>query len=103
MNFIKFITITALIIMTSACSYNTYSSGSTIAEPVSYLYFTGSTVGAEVTIDDKPAFIVTKSGNKQQYKVTPGKHIIIVSKHGEVVIKRNVLLGDGHEKEIHIP
>jgi len=104
MNFLKALIITALFMLTSACSsYNTYSSGSTSPEPVSYLYFTGNIEGAEVSIDDAPVFVVSKSGAKQQYKVTPGKHTIVVSKQGNVIVKRNVLLGDGHEKEIHIP
>ncbi len=104
MNIIKILVVSVLFLLTSACSsYNTYSSGSTTAEPVSYLYFTGNIEGAEVAIDDAPAFLVTKSGAKQQYKVTPGKHTIVVSKQGNVVVKRSLLLGDGHEKEIHIP
>tara|TARA_R110001583_G_scaffold3812_4_gene23278 strand:+ start:1176 stop:1490 length:315 start_codon:yes stop_codon:yes gene_type:complete len=104
MNISKIFIIVVLFTLTSACSsYNTYSSGSTIAEPVSYLYFTGNIEGAEVSIDDAPVFLVTKSGVKQQYKVTPGKHIIVVSKQGKVIAKRSLLLGDGHEKEINIP
>jgi len=104
MNILKVFIIVVFFMLTSACSsYNTYSSGGTTAEPISYLYFTGSIEGAEVSIDDAPAFLVTKSGVKQQYKVTPGKHIIVVSKQGKVIVQRNLLLGDGHEKEIYIP
>ena len=104
MNILKVSIIVVLSMLTLACSsYNTYSTGSTTAEPVSYLYFTGNIEGAEVSIDDAPAFLVTKSGVKQQYKVAPGKHTIVVSKQGNVIVKRSLLLGDGHEKEIHIP
>ncbi len=104
MKIIRTLFIFSLLTITSACSsYNTYNSGQTIAEPVSYLYFTGSIKGAEVTIDDAPPFLVAKAGPKQQYKVTPGKHTIIVTKQSKVVVQRSVLLGDGHEKEINIP
>lgn len=104
MNIIRTLFIFSLLVITSACSsYNTYSSGQTTAEPVSYLYFSGNITGAEVSIDDAPSFMVTKAGPKQQYKVTPGKHTIVVTKQGKVVVQRNVLLGDGHEKEINIP
>ncbi|MBL4942583.1 MAG: hypothetical protein JKY81_13090 [Colwellia sp.] len=104
MNILRAIIISVLLILASACSsYNTYSTGSVTTEPVSYLYFSGNIEGAEVSIDGAPAFLVTKSGAKQQYKVTPGKHTIVVSKQGTVVVERNILLGDGHEKEIHIP
>ena len=104
MNILKTLLIALFLLIGTACSsYNTYSSGTTSIEPVSYLYFTGNIEGAEVSIDEAPAFLVTKSGAKQQYKVTPGKHQITVSKQGNVVVKRNILLGDGHEKEINIP
>lgn len=104
MKLLKILIVTILFMLTSACSsYNTYSSGSITTEPVSYLYFTGNIEGAEVSIDGAPVFIVTKSGAKQQYKVTPGKHTIVVSKQGTVIVNRSVLLGDGHEKEIQIP
>ncbi|NQZ27281.1 MAG: hypothetical protein HRT55_13320 [Colwellia sp.] len=104
MNIIRTLFIFLLLAMTSACSsYNTYSSGQMTTEPVSYLYFTGNITNAEVSIDGAPAFLVTKAGPKQQYKVTPGKHTIIVTKRGQVVVQRDVLLGDDHEKEINIP
>jgi len=101
MNIIKISVVTVFFLFISACS--SYSTGSTTVEPVSYLYFTGNVEGAQVSIDNAPAFLVTKSGVKQQYKVTPGKHTIVVSKQGSVVVKRSLLLGDGHEKEINIP
>ncbi len=103
MNTLKFFIVAVLLSFTSACSYNTYSSGQSTAEPVSYLYFTGNIVGASVVIDDAAAFVVTQAGSKNQYKVTPGKHVITITKGGNVVVKRSVLLGDGHEKEINIP
>jgi hypothetical protein len=102
MNIIKKLFIFSLLVITSACS-NTYSSGQMTTEPVSYLYFSGNITDAEVSVDGAPSFLVTKAGPKQQYKVTPGKHTITVTKQGKVVVQRNVLLGDGHEKEISIP
>lgn len=104
MNIIRTLFVLSLLAITSACSsYNTYSSGKITAEPVSYIYFSGNITDAEVSIDGAPSFLVIKAGPKQQYKVTPGKHTIIVTKQGKVVVKRNVLLGDDHEKEINIP
>lgn len=103
MNIIKIVLITILLSLSSACSYNTYSSGAVSAEAVSYLYFSGDIKGAQVAIDDSPSFLVTKAGIKNLYKVTPGKHVIIITKDEKIIVKRNILLGDGHEKEIHIP
>lgn len=97
---IKFLLISILMILTSACAYNT---GVRTTEPVSYLYFTGDAQGVEVIIDDSPAFIVTEMGNKTLYKVTPGKHLIVIKRNGNIVVNRSVMLGDGHEKEFNIP
>lgn len=88
------------LLMTTACGYN---SGVSSSEPVSFLYFTGEAEGAEVFIDGVPAFVVTKAGDKNLYKTSPGKHVITVKKGSKVLIKRSMLLGDGHEKELNVP
>jgi hypothetical protein len=92
--------VSLLLVMTTACGYNT---GVSSSEPVSYIYFTGDAEGAEVFIDDTSAFVVNKTGNKNQYKVSPGKHVITIKKGNKVLVKRSVLLGDGHEKEFNVP
>ena len=33
----------------------------------------------------------------------PGKHLVVIKREGKVLVNRNVLLGDGHEKEFHVP
>lgn len=89
-----------LLMMTTGCGYN---AGVSTSEPVSYLYFTGAAEGAEVFIDGASVFVISKTGNKNQYKVSPGKHIITIKKGPQVLVKRSVLLGDGHEKEFNVP
>lgn len=89
-----------MLIMTGGCAYN---SGVSTSEPVSYLYFTGEAEGVEVFIDNVPAFVVTETGNKELYKVSPGKHVITIKKGVQVLMNRNILLGDGHEKEFNVP
>ena len=42
-------------------------------------------------------------GTEEHYKVTPGKHTIVVRKNGSVVVKRTLLLGDGIAREIRVP
>jgi len=96
---IIFFTLISPLIIT-ACGYN---SGVRSTESVSYLYFTGNPQGASVIVGDSPAFIVSEFGPKNKYQVSPGKHKIIIKKSGKIIVKREVLLGDGHSKEFYIP
>jgi hypothetical protein len=84
----------------TACGYN---SGVSTSEPVAYLYFTGEAKGAQVYIDDLTPFTINKIGIKNQYQVMPGKHLVVIKHEGQVLVKRAVLLGDGHEKEFYVP
>ena len=73
-------------------------------EPTSFLWFTGNTQNAIVYIDDlAPITLNEQIGSQVHYKISPGKHIIIVKKSGKEVVNRNVLLGNGITKEIQIP
>lgn len=95
-NLIVLLFVTAI----TACGYN---SGVSTSEPVAYLYFTGEAQGSQVYIDDLAPFTVSKTGNKNQYRVIPGKHVVVIKRDGKELVKRDILLGDGHEKEFHIP
>lgn len=97
---IKLTILSTLIILTAGCAYNT---GGSTSEYVSYLYFTGDAQGAEVFIDDASGFIITETGSKNQYKVTPGKHLIVIKRGGTTLVQRNVMLADGSAKEFNIP
>jgi phage-related protein len=97
---ILLIIISVVFMITTGCSYNT---GVTTSEPVSYLYFTGDAEDVEVFIDGISAFVVTETGNKELYKISPGKHVITIKKDDQVLVKRILLLGDGHEKELNVP
>ncbi len=90
----------SLMALTSGCGYK---EGVKTQERTAYLYFTGNAKGAEVSIDDTMTFTVEKTGVNEQYKVAPGKHIIIVTQDGAIVVKRELLLGDGIAREINIP
>ncbi|WP_445945330.1 hypothetical protein [Shewanella sp.] len=100
MNTLKILLLSAFIVLASGCGYN---AGVKTEEAVSFLYFTGDAEGVEVSIDNAAPFIVSQTGISNQYRVSPGKHLIIITKNGQVVVKREVLLGDGHEKEFFIP
>lgn len=96
----KKIIVLLFISLISACGYN---AGVATSEPVAYLYFTGEAEGVQVYIDDLTPFTVSKTGNKNQYRVLPGKHLIVIKRDNKELVKRDVLLGDGHEKEFFIP
>ncbi|WP_020589404.1 hypothetical protein [Desulfobacter curvatus] len=71
-------------------------------EKVSYLNFTGDTVGAIVCIDDLEPIVLNNEKNAH-YEISSGKHHVIVIKNGAEVVNRKVLLGSGSSKEIRIP
>lgn len=89
-----------LFIIMAGCGYK---EGVTTSEQASFLYFTGDAKGATVIIDDTSSFVIEQMGEQEHYKVTPGKHTIVVKKHGNVVVKRTLLLGDGIAREIKVP
>lgn len=91
-----------------------YREGVLIKEPVSYLYFTGNTENAFVSIDDKEGFSLSKAtlsqdagggqaGKPTYYQVPPGKHRIAVRIGGELVVDRVLIIGNGTTQEIRIP
>ena len=100
MNLIKLLIVSVILFVASGCGYN---SGVKSEAAASYLYFTGAAEGVEVSIDNVPAFKVIKTGIANQYRITPGKHIIVITRDSQIIVKRELLLGDGHEKEIYIP
>jgi len=89
-----------LFVLLSGCGYK---EGVTTAEQASYLYFTGNAKGAEVTLDGTSNFVIEEGGPEEHYKVTPGKHNIVVKKNGQIFVNRTLLLGDGIAREINVP
>ena len=69
----------------------------------SYLLFTGNISNSIVYIDELSPVEISEDNGKTLYEISPGKHNIIVRKSGEVVVNRDILLGNGITKEISIP
>lgn len=86
------------IIILSGCGYK---SGVTTEEEKAYLYFSGSMDNVSVSVDNGPAFTV-KNGKENQYKIKPGKHVVKVFRGKELVVEREVYIGDGISKEIEV-
>ncbi len=86
-----------------SCSSDTYSTAQGSSAPVAFVYFSGNIQGAMVSIDNAEPFAVNLGGIKNQYQITPGKHTITITRNGETIVKRSVMIGNGHEKEFIIP
>ncbi len=96
------------------CSGCGLKEGVVTKDSKSFLWFTGNTQNAIVYIDDLApvdlsgqAVVSSDAGadNKGEvhYRISPGKHTVVVKKSGVEVVHRTVLLGDDITKEIRIP
>jgi len=95
--FIPFFTL-LVILSLSACGYK---EGVTTGTSKAYLYFTGDTSSAEVSIDKGERFSV-KPSRDNQYAIKPGKHLVEVYKGDTLVVQREIYVGDGIVKEIEV-
>ena len=71
----------------------------------SYLNFTGNIQNAVVTIDNGTPFKLTVPEEYDpyvKYKISAGKHEIVITKNNKIVVHRKILLGKGMTKEINI-
>lgn len=96
-----------------------YREGVIIAERAAFVTFSGNTVGATVKIDESDFFELfdeekgltsfSDTGEKEKrlsskhYRLTPGKHRILVKRNGVIIVDREVLLGDGITREVLLP
>lgn len=103
----KIILLVLLIFSITSCGYY---EGVVQPTPQSYLSFIGNTNGATVIIDDATTLNLDKEftgaeGEKKAvlFQIPPGKHRIIVTKRGQEVVNRIIIIGDGATKEIHVP
>lgn len=85
-------------LFTTGCGYK---EGVVSGDTVAYLYFSGKTENAAVSVDGGETFTV-EPGRDHRYKIKPGKHNIKVYKNGSVVVDREIYVGDGIAREIEI-
>lgn len=88
----------AAVFLISGCGYK---EGVVTGDTRASLYFTGNTENASVSVDGGEAFAV-EPGRDHQYKIAQGKHNVKVMKNGNVVVNRDIYVGDGVAKEIDI-
>jgi len=102
----------SLAIILSSCSSSTIDSMTQIADR-SYLYFrtTDNTDGQifSFCIDDGTKMVLTAdqvnspSQNKILYQIPQGKHIIQVYKNNQLIVKKNVYIGNQETMEVVLP
>lgn len=86
------------ILALSGCGYK---EGVATTSQKSYLYFTGNVNSTVVSIDGSDKFTV-QAGKNNQYSIEPGKHIVEVYRNENIIVKREIFIGDGIAKEIEV-
>lgn len=87
-----------------------YYEGVVQPTPKSYMSFMGNVGGATAIIDDKVTLNLDQEyrggdGQKKSvlFQITPGKHKVVVTKMGQEVVNRVIIVGDNATKEIEVP
>jgi hypothetical protein len=78
-----------------------YKEGVSTNAQTSFLYFSGNTTEASVSIDGGEMFSVIP-GIDNQYKINPGKHNIQIFQSGNIIVDRDIYVGNGISKEIEV-
>lgn len=90
----------------SACGG--YKEGVVQPDPQSYLWFSGNLEAAVATIDGDVVLKLDEPAEKDPegkilYRIKPGKHAVVVTRAGQVVVHRDIMVGAGAAKEITVP
>jgi len=103
----KIICLGFLLFLIVSCGYY---EGVVQPTPRSYISFMGNVDSATAVIDDAITLNLDKElrggeGEKKVvlFQIAPGKHKVVVSKMGQEVVNRVIIIGDGTTKEIHVP
>ncbi len=97
----KYIIIAIALLSTLWLSGCGYKEGVSAGDQKSFLYFSGNTKSATVSVDDGEKFSV-ENGRDNQYKIKPGKHTIRVYRESEIIVDRAIYVGDEIAKEINL-
>jgi hypothetical protein len=101
------VSISLILLVITSCGYR---EGVLQKEPVSYLWFTGNVDKAMASIDGGAPFalqIDNTSGSSEakfiHYKLSPGKHRITVTRDGQIIVDRTIILENENTREIQVP
>lgn len=103
----KLILLVLLFFLIISCGYY---EGVVQPTPQSYLSFIGNTSGAIALIDDAITLNLDnelKGGDSEKkvvlFQISPGKHKVVVTRMGQAVVNRIIIVADGATKEIQVP
>lgn len=93
-----FIAALLLLALFSGCGYK---EGVKTEAQKSFLYFSGNVDAVLVSVDGGAKFPV-KPGKDNLYSIPPGKHKVFVTRDGDIVVERDIYVGNGVAKEIDV-
>lgn len=101
----KLILIGLLLFVLIGCAYY---EGVVQPTPMSYLSFFGNIDGAAAVIDDNITLNLDSEKKDSEkkvvlFQVSPGKHKVVVTKMGQEIVNRIIIIGDNATKEIQVP
>jgi hypothetical protein len=85
-----------------------YKEGMVQPDQESYLWFSGNLEAAVATIDNGAAIQLDEASEKDPegktlYRLKPGKHEVVVTRNGQVIVNRSIMVGSGAAKEVAVP
>jgi len=103
----KWIILVSLLLSIISCGYY---EGVVQPTPKSYLSFMGNTDGAIAVIDETLTLDLSKElkGSEDEkkivlFQIAPGKHKVVVTRIGQEIVNRVIIVSDGTTKEILVP
>ena len=103
----KNVLILGLVLLLSACHSLTYN---TQLDGQSYIQFSGNFINSQVkiddtefTIDDQTETVAINGKTVAKFPISNGKHLIVVSKSQQVLVKKYIFSSEGQTVEVAIP
>ena len=100
LGFITSVATICLAVFFTGCSSN---SGTVSHAPIAYFELIGVAGNMSVSIDGGEAISLEPKSKSIRLQVEPGRHRIKVSKAGEIILDRKVLVSDQQTLEIRLP
>ena len=99
----KLVMVTLLVFWTLSLLVCGHREGVETTDRKSFLYFTGYTEHVVIMIDNVPLDPKVTMTAKDRFQIQPGEHLVEVRHKGRALVRRQIYVGDGVAKEIHIP